>query len=482
MATKQRILSKTISRKGTSSSEEEDLFQRSLKKSKNNEFGSTDNKWPKLGEGVKKPWESGPSFAEKLQGINRHAIVDVSAVNDNELYDDPLSESDHIESNQDEHEPLCVIGEDPHRNFPTFTFSGRMKKRLYKAWNRAVIVNLLGRDIGYKLLLSIMQHLWAKRGVINLINISNGFFVVKFTNNDDYRGNAKKPEEPIPKNREDHLEVNMVPEVTSGLNFDVWKVVSKPRRQWKGGKEKSSADAQRSNDGSRFEVLASHNSSSPGLVEKQGSGIRKHGKSKSKVGDLRVGKSGRSEKRTRDVMQQGAIENKTLSITYEKSNEESKRDGDMMAVQDVNLMLEGPVGVEVVENANPKEGAFDSFHLEPGEGVPLPKLEGKFWMASRALEPDDVWEEEAQMNCVMVEATHRSACEMDNEAQVLGEGGTMRNCQFIHLRGCGVDNRPLLITAIYAIPDAHHKRVIWEELRHLASSIMEPWIVFFSAS
>ncbi|KAI9126854.1 hypothetical protein K1719_002450 [Acacia pycnantha] len=51
------------------------------------------------------------------------------------------------------------------------------------------------------------------------------------------------------------------------------------------------------------------------------------------------------------------------------------------------------------------------------------------------------------------------------------------NHQFIHLRGCGVDNRPLLITAVYAIPDAHHKGTLWENLRHLASSIMEPWII-----
>ncbi|KAI9111869.1 hypothetical protein K1719_017559 [Acacia pycnantha] len=51
------------------------------------------------------------------------------------------------------------------------------------------------------------------------------------------------------------------------------------------------------------------------------------------------------------------------------------------------------------------------------------------------------------------------------------------NRQFIHLRSVGSNNRPLLITAVYAIPDAHHKGILWEELRQFASTISEPWIV-----
>ena len=38
----------------------------------------------------------------------------------------------------------------------------------------------------YKLLLSILQKLWAKKGVVSLINIGKGFFVVKMTDKDDY--------------------------------------------------------------------------------------------------------------------------------------------------------------------------------------------------------------------------------------------------------------------------------------------------------
>ncbi|XP_028792572.1 uncharacterized protein LOC114748366 [Neltuma alba] len=61
-----------------------------------------------------------------------------------------------------------------------------MKKRLYRSWRKAIIVELLDHNIGYKALLSRLQSLWAKRGVINLINIGYGFYVVKLSNREDY--------------------------------------------------------------------------------------------------------------------------------------------------------------------------------------------------------------------------------------------------------------------------------------------------------
>ncbi|KAI9118707.1 hypothetical protein K1719_010152 [Acacia pycnantha] len=118
-----------------SSTEDDDLLIRSSKKIKNGESHIVVDEWPSLGS-------------------------------------------------KEDSEPLCIITEDPNHNFPTFLVSEKMKKRLYKAWNRAVIAKLLGRTIGYKLLLSILQSLWAKRGVISLINIGNRFFVVKLTNKD----------------------------------------------------------------------------------------------------------------------------------------------------------------------------------------------------------------------------------------------------------------------------------------------------------
>ncbi|XP_028760838.1 uncharacterized protein LOC114719495 [Neltuma alba] len=90
------------------------------------------------------------------------------------------------ETENEKKEPIVRIREDPNRNFPTFHFFGRLKKKLYRAWRKAVIVKLLDHHVGYKALEARLQALWAKRGVINLINIGYGFFVVKLSNREDY--------------------------------------------------------------------------------------------------------------------------------------------------------------------------------------------------------------------------------------------------------------------------------------------------------
>ncbi|KAK4281551.1 hypothetical protein QN277_013029 [Acacia crassicarpa] len=48
--------------------------------------------------------------------------------------------------------------------------------------------------------------------------------------------------------------------------------------------------------------------------------------------------------------------------------------------------------------------------------------------------------------------------------------------QFIHFRIIPSRNSPLLLTAIYAIPDYSLKQTLWSELENLASSIVEPWV------
>ncbi|XP_028758462.1 uncharacterized protein LOC114717489 [Neltuma alba] len=55
-----------------------------------------------------------------------------------------------------------------------------MRKRLYRAWNKSVIVKLLETTIGYKALESRLQSLWAK------INIGHGYYVVKLSNKEDH--------------------------------------------------------------------------------------------------------------------------------------------------------------------------------------------------------------------------------------------------------------------------------------------------------
>ncbi|KAI9080389.1 hypothetical protein K1719_037783 [Acacia pycnantha] len=281
-----------------SSHEEDDLISRSSKKLKNDNGARMEEEWPRLGHTEKKHKEVTRSFADILQGINQSDEngEEQNALSRGMLSDDPLSESE-----EDDSEPLCVITEDKDRNFPAFAFSEKMKKRLYKAWENAVIVKLLGRNIGYKILLSILQSLWARRGVIRLINIGNGYFVVKLTNKDDYHhaltggpwvlfdhyltmartirwntrapwalpclwslrhhadhcNSGKKREEAIvEQDQEVEGVVNgpNVPVEDKNKEQDVWRIVQKPRRRRNENKSKEAFDPN-STSGSRFEVL-----------------------------------------------------------------------------------------------------------------------------------------------------------------------------------------------------------------------------------
>ncbi|KAK4260659.1 hypothetical protein QN277_003745 [Acacia crassicarpa] len=173
------VLKKKSSVQVPVSSEEEELLHRSSKKIKNG--SCLEKEWPSLGKQGAKVWEPGKTFAEKLQGINQMQEGEKSGEGAKVQSDEISSDSD-----MEDNEPLCKVTEDVSRNFPKFTFSERMTKRLHKAWKCAVIVKLLGRNIVYKSLLAILQSLWAKRGVISLINVGNGFFVVKLTNKEDY--------------------------------------------------------------------------------------------------------------------------------------------------------------------------------------------------------------------------------------------------------------------------------------------------------
>ncbi|XP_054816845.1 uncharacterized protein LOC129316441 [Prosopis cineraria] len=175
----------------SSSIEEDDQLMRSSKKIKNAEGaiggGILQDDWPVLGAAIASGPSNKPSFAEKLKGV----CMD-DDLSDDDIEDVGGEDSENVASQNSgfkgltNEEPDFKTVEDPMRNFPTFIFSNRVKKRLYKAWKRAVIVKLLGRSIGFKALEALVQSFWAKKGVIKLINIGHGYYVVKLTNKEDY--------------------------------------------------------------------------------------------------------------------------------------------------------------------------------------------------------------------------------------------------------------------------------------------------------
>lgn len=55
-----------------------------------------------------------------------------------------------------------------------------------KPWEKGVIIKMLGRSIGFKALENRMKLLWAKRGVLNIIDLGQEFYLVTFTNPEDH--------------------------------------------------------------------------------------------------------------------------------------------------------------------------------------------------------------------------------------------------------------------------------------------------------
>jgi hypothetical protein len=69
---------------------------------------------------------------------------------------------------------------------PIFVLSKSEEKRIHRPWKRGVIVKLLGRRIGYKALETRLKQMWVKKGIINIIDLGNDYYLVTFTHDFDH--------------------------------------------------------------------------------------------------------------------------------------------------------------------------------------------------------------------------------------------------------------------------------------------------------
>ena len=58
--------------------------------------------------------------------------------------------------------------------------------RIRLPWKKTLIIKLLGRSIGYNLLIRKINDLWRPKASIALVALDNGFFLAKFSSEDDY--------------------------------------------------------------------------------------------------------------------------------------------------------------------------------------------------------------------------------------------------------------------------------------------------------
>jgi hypothetical protein len=64
---------------------------------------------------------------------------------------------------------------------PIFVLSKAEEKRIHRPWKRGVIMKLLGRGIGYKALETRLKQMWVKKGIINIINLGDDYYLVTFS-------------------------------------------------------------------------------------------------------------------------------------------------------------------------------------------------------------------------------------------------------------------------------------------------------------
>ena len=76
-----------------------------------------------------------------------------------------------------------TVGDDG--TMPTIQFSKRIHDKLTKPWQNSVVVKLLGRNIGYKVLCNRLKVMWHMIQDFSLIDLENNYFLVRLHSPED---------------------------------------------------------------------------------------------------------------------------------------------------------------------------------------------------------------------------------------------------------------------------------------------------------
>ncbi|MBA0768058.1 hypothetical protein Gotri_016894, partial [Gossypium trilobum] len=86
----------------------------------------------------------------------------------------------------EENDDLDILDRDIQKTFvdgvPSISFSDRIHKILIQGMENTVILKLLGRNIGFSVLQNKLFNLWRPSAPLHMMDIENGYFLVKFQN------------------------------------------------------------------------------------------------------------------------------------------------------------------------------------------------------------------------------------------------------------------------------------------------------------
>ena len=66
------------------------------------------------------------------------------------------------------------------------------KRRIRGPWSKAIIIKLVGRTVGFSSLQSKLIQIWKPLGRMNCIDLTYGFFLVRFYSKEDLDNVIKK--------------------------------------------------------------------------------------------------------------------------------------------------------------------------------------------------------------------------------------------------------------------------------------------------
>ncbi|KAH9704483.1 reverse transcriptase domain-containing protein [Citrus sinensis] len=101
------------------------------------------------------------------------------------VHPDQYRNSDDTEMEEEwEFEPGDVtVGDDG--TMPVIKFSKRIQDKLIKPWQNSVVVKLLGRNIGYKVLCNRLKVMWHQIHDFSVIDLENNYFLIRLKSPED---------------------------------------------------------------------------------------------------------------------------------------------------------------------------------------------------------------------------------------------------------------------------------------------------------
>nr|POE44962.1 uncharacterized protein CFP56_79677 [Quercus suber] len=167
----------------TLSREEEAELARSNKKVKDINHadfseGSRDEPWLQRDSGPNTQGKK--SFRDKLVGEIPGAFAEAFDLTD-QMEEDPDSDDDEVD-----------VGDLTRVGVVAMKLTKETKRRIRGPWSKAIIIKLVGRTIGLSYLQSKLIQLWKPSGRMDCVDLTYGFFLVRFYSKEDLDNMIKK--------------------------------------------------------------------------------------------------------------------------------------------------------------------------------------------------------------------------------------------------------------------------------------------------